>query len=263
MVHQAQSEEDHLREEAEYADAEYRRLGSTTINPLMFRKYEQPTQMWDWRQRVAALLHPVAGKRLLDYGCGQGEEAAYFAKLGARVTAIDISRVGLQVGRDRAEANGLAIDFRYMNCLRTDFPDESFDIVHGSGILHHLGLKNSLREVRRLLVPGGVGAFLEPLQSGEASERAKAVLSRTLPSFLGITPVTSGEENLRLAELDEERSSWSELVAYPYRLTHRLRKALLLPRPLWDVALRLDHLVLSLLPSARRLAGAVVIFVRK
>jgi 2-polyprenyl-3-methyl-5-hydroxy-6-metoxy-1,4-benzoquinol methylase len=263
MVHQAQSEEDHLREEAEYADAEYRRLGGTNISPLMFKKYEHPTQMWDWRQRVAALLHPLAGKRLLDYGCGQGEEAAYFAKLGARVTAIDISQVGLQVGRDRAKANGLAIDFRFMNCLRTEFSDESFDIVHGSGILHHLGLKNSLREVQRLLVPGGVGAFLEPLQSGQASERAKAALSRTLPSFLGITPVTSGEENLRWSELDEERSNWSEFVTYPYRLTYRLRKLLLLPRPVWNLSLRLDHLVLSLFPRAQQLAGAVVIFLRK
>lgn len=252
----------HLREEIELADAEYGRLGSTTINQKILKGYRAPTEMWHWRQRAASVLGPVAGKRLLDYGCGQGEEAAYFASVSAIVTAIDISPVGLRVGRDRAKANGLTIDFRSMNCEHTEFPDASFDIVHGSGILHHIGLETGLREVRRLLVDGGKAIFLEPLQSGPVSEGVKATLSKTLPSSLQLTPVTSGEENLRLEDIEAAGRTWRECAVFPYRLTYRVRK-LFLPQQLWEYSLRLDHWILSQWPGARALAGAAVVFLRK
>ena len=252
----------HIREEIEYANAEYRRPGNTVINQRIFEGYESPKELWHWRQRAASLITPVAGKRLLDYGCGQGKEAAYFARLGAIVTAIDISPVELQVGRDRAKANGLSIDFRSMNCERTDFPDASFDIVHGSGILHHIGLDQSLCEVWRLLVNGGVAVFLEPLQSDPVTEGLKTILSRRLPSFLRLTSLTSGEEDLRLSDIEKAGRLWREFAVFPYHLTYRARK-LFLPPQLWEHSLRLDHWILSRLPAARRLAGAAVIFLRK
>ncbi len=252
----------HIREEIEHANTKHRRPGNTVIDQRIFKGYESPKEPWHWRQRAASMITPVAGKRLLDFGCGQGEEAAYFAQLGAIVTAIDISPVELQVGQDRAKANGLSIDFRSMNCERTDFPDESFDIVHGSGILHHIGLDQSLCEVWRLLVNGGVAVFLEPLRSDPVTEGLKTILSRRLPSAFRLTPATSGEENLRLSDIEKAGRQWREFAVFPYHLTYRVRN-LLLPQPLWAYSLRLDHWILSRLPAARRLAGAAVIFLRK
>jgi SAM-dependent methyltransferase len=43
------------------------------------------------------------------------------------------------------------------------FPDESFDVVFGSGILHHLDLHASLHELSRVMRPGATGLFWEPL----------------------------------------------------------------------------------------------------
>src|SRR5690606_33263595 len=101
-----------------------------------------------------------------DFGCGMGEEAVYFARLGAHVTAIDISEVGVEITRRRAAHNGLAgrIDARVMRADPTELPSASFDVVHGLGILHHLDdLEQALREVARLLKPDGMAIFLEPL----------------------------------------------------------------------------------------------------
>jgi SAM-dependent methyltransferase len=44
-----------------------------------------------------------------------------------------------------------------------EFPDDSFDVVYGGGILHHLEFERALSEVRRVLKPGGLMLFEEPL----------------------------------------------------------------------------------------------------
>ncbi len=149
-----------------------------------------------------------------------------------------------------------------MNCEHTDFPDASFDIVHGSGILHHIGLDQSLCEVWRLLVNGGVAVFLEPLKSDPVTDGLKTILSGRLPSCFRLTSVTSGEEDLRLSDIEKAGRGWREFAVFPYHLIYRVRKPFL-PQQLWEHSLRLDHWILSRLPAARRLAGAAVIFLRK
>lgn len=257
------SKEERLLEEAEFADSEYAAmLGDTHISTRMFEKYRNPLQMWDWRQKAACLLGEIRGKALLDYGCGQGEESAYFAALGAVVTAIDISEVGIRVGRERASSNNLRVDFRVMSCTPTELPNDSFDIVHGMGILHHVGLAEGLSEIHRLLKPGGIAIFLEPLGSSPTIERIKGRLHAVLGRRLGLIPVTSGEENLRLADIRQEVVGWAYRQIYPYRLTYRARK-LFLPKRLWDWSLRLDYKLLAGLPPLRHFAGAAVIHLRK
>lgn len=143
-----------LRDEADFANRDYVPYADRlAINRGMFRKYARPTDTWDWRQMGAILLGDLAGKELLDFGCGMGEEAIYFAKLGASVTAIDISEVGVASLKKRAAYHRLDVRAYEMRCDPTSFPDESFDRIHGMGILHHVGIETALSEVRRLLPP--------------------------------------------------------------------------------------------------------------
>src|SRR5437667_11292967 len=145
--------EQQLREEAAFADSHYAQYANElAVNAAMFRKYTHPKDRWDWRQYGASLLGSVDGRRLLDPGCGMGEEAVYFALRGAHVTAIDISLVGVEIARKRAAYNGVEDRVRaeMMRADQTEFADESFDIVHGFGILHHIGLEAGLCEIRRV-----------------------------------------------------------------------------------------------------------------
>src|SRR5688572_29954928 len=59
--------DDVLRDEAEFSNADYAPYADDlAIQPQMFGKYTNPTDLWDWRQMAALLLGDIAGKDLLD-----------------------------------------------------------------------------------------------------------------------------------------------------------------------------------------------------
>jgi len=249
-----------LREEADFANEDYRpHAGRLEINPDMFRRYCSPAELWDWRQRSAQLLGDVTGKQLLDLGCGLGEESIYFAKLGAHVTAIDISQVGIASVRQRAAFHGLDIRALEMRADPTSFASASFDRIHGLGILHHIGIDAGLHEVARLLRPGGIGVFLEPIGDCRPVELIKACLMRHGRFLAEFDRVTAYERNLTWHEIERATGEFASVALYPYHLLYRAKR-FLPPRALESVR-RADARILARFPVLRRYAGAVVIAV--
>ena len=106
-----------------------------------------------------------AGRRILEYGCGRGSHAFSLARLGADVVGIDLSRVGIRQAITQAREGGLEdrLSFGVMNAEALAFPDGHFDLVCGSGILHHLDLDAACRELARVLKPEGRAVFFEPM----------------------------------------------------------------------------------------------------
>ena len=125
---------------------------------------DAPSARSHWRQVAALLLGDVRGKRLLDFGCGVGGDALHFAQLGARVTGFDSSEVGIAWLKKRAAQLRLALLAIHGRCEATNFAADTFDRVHGHAILHQVGVERGLAEVRRVLRPGGVAVFLEPVR---------------------------------------------------------------------------------------------------
>lgn len=112
------------------------------------------------------LLTESAGSaQVLEYGCGKGSAAFDLAAAGASVTGIDISQVGIDEARQQAQVLGLQaqLSFQLMNAEALSFDDDSFDLVCGSGILHHLDLHTATEQILRVLRPGGRAVFFEPL----------------------------------------------------------------------------------------------------
>lgn len=251
-----------LRDEACHANRDYAPYANDlAIQPGMLRKYATPTDLWDWRQMSALLLGRIAGKELLDYGCGMGEESVYFARLGARVTAIDISDIGVATLKRRAEAHKLDIRAFEMRGDPTSFASASFDRIHGMGILHHVGIDRALAEVWRLLRPGGVAVFLEPMGDNSKVEAAKEFLMKHA-RFLGdFDEVTDHEHNLTWSEIETATRRFSRTFTHPYHLLYRLKR--FLPQRSLDAVRRFDHAALAMMPSLRGIAGGVAIQVVK
>ncbi len=105
--------------------------------------------------KVAELLEPVGGLRILDLGCGTGRHALRLAAAGANVTAIDFSDGMLARARERA--GSLPIHFHTHDLTQPlPFADASFDRIVCGLVLDHIPeLKPLFGEMRRVCSPGG------------------------------------------------------------------------------------------------------------
>ena len=137
-----------------------------------YRLKNRFSHIWHYpsRQRlfseVERLSHNVAGQVVLDYGCGRGESSLKYLTKGATVKGIDISPTYVSDARTKANEAGFSperYEFLVMDAHQLAFDSESFDLVIGEGILHHLEAHIALSEIHRVLRPGGRAVFQEPL----------------------------------------------------------------------------------------------------
>jgi ubiquinone/menaquinone biosynthesis C-methylase UbiE len=109
---------------------------------------------WDtWTYLMGLQL---SGERVLVVGCGSGQDAMLFAKLGAKVSAFDLSPEMLAYGVRLAKQEGLNIEFAEMPAEKMTFPDGSFDIVYCRDILHHVDIPATMREISRVSKPNAL-----------------------------------------------------------------------------------------------------------
>lgn len=109
-----------------------------------------------------ATLMPLSGKRVLDAGCGEGKNAAFLAKQGCSVDAVDVSALAIANGKthwpDVQSVNWIVKDVQAF--LRdTTYQDVRYDAVIAYGIFHCLEDMATVREVieelRRRTTPLG------------------------------------------------------------------------------------------------------------
>lgn len=98
-----------------------------------------------------ALSRYVRGKRVLILGCGRGGVVKTLKSYAKEIIGIDISKRMIGLARESYP------DVRFIIADAEDlpFPDKVFDVVYCSAILHHLDIQAALKEIRRVLIPGG------------------------------------------------------------------------------------------------------------
>lgn len=112
------------------------------------------------------LYRQCVGKEVLDYCCGNGEDAILLAKHGVnKVTGIDISGVSINNCNSYAACEKVSdiTSFRVMDAENLEFDDNNFDVVTEYGCLHHLELEKAFSEISRVLKPAGKAICNEAL----------------------------------------------------------------------------------------------------
>jgi SAM-dependent methyltransferase len=159
---------------------------------------------------------PVAGRDMVDVGCGGGALVRALVGRGARVTGVEISESQL-AGAIRDD-DGSGAHYAVGLAQRLPLPDESADVVVFMRALHHVppaDMLDSFREAARVLRPGGYVYIAEPLPEGDFYEltslvederevraAAQATISRAADAGLDRVDTLEYEVCFRLADLD-------------------------------------------------------------
>lgn len=114
-----------------------------------------------------------AYRRIVDLGCGFGKSTWPLKRRfpQAEVTGLDLAAPCLRLALDKANAAGLAIEFRQADCQATGLADNSVDLVTSTMLIHEIprpALVATLAECARILAPGGLLRFLDFTRTGDA-----------------------------------------------------------------------------------------------
>lgn len=162
---------------------------------------------------------------------------------------INISEVELERGLEEGADSGLQPQGHLMDAHSLDFPADSFDLVYGGSILHHLELDTVLSEIRRVLRPGGRMVFVEPLNINPVAKVTRLLTPRAR---------TDDEVPFGLRELSViHRHFHADLEFYELASVPAGVVSGLLFRneynPLMQAAYRVDTLIKTVAPPARYL----------
>ncbi len=118
-------------------------------------------QWRELRQRTATLARMQPGDAVLDVGCGTGTLAMEVARCvgrAGRVAGVDPGTEQIARARAKAARRNVPIDFQIGVIEQLAFPDQTFDVVFSTLMMHHLPAslkRQGLAEIARVLKPGG------------------------------------------------------------------------------------------------------------
>ncbi len=205
-------------------------------------------------------LQPLQGARALEVGCGSGSLATYLALLGADVTAIDLSDGMVAVTNRRAAANGVADRCHAITAAveELDLPDEYFDIIIGNQVLHHVELELGMKNMARMLAPGGRVAFCEPvLLLPETARRVRN--SRAVTRLFPLRTDSPDERSLGQRELDIITGAFDVSHLETFQIMTRLENFVPVNDRWYRRLEAADRFLLRRLPSSATLGRYVVV----
>lgn len=120
--------------------------------------YHEGPAPWDFGGPQPAVVR-AAGRftgRVLDAGCGSGENALHLASLGLEILGVDVAETALKSARQKARERGLEAEFATVDALHLEVLATKFDTVLDCGLFHTFDTEERLKYVESLKsVTGG------------------------------------------------------------------------------------------------------------
>lgn len=224
-----------------------------------------------WHVVESVKKHYESGARtLLDFGCGGGIYAAIFASLGFRVSAFDISPRSIETARKVAAGHGLSqdIEFSVQRAEDLHYADNTFDVVVGIDVLHHVEIAPSVAESIRVLKPGGIAFFREWIEvPGLDYLRNSAPIRFFFSNEKNLNPcayITQDERKLTKRDLAVIRGLCSAMTERRFYIFARLDRLLRNPQNRSASFMeKADYFLCRKIPSLNKLGGSVVLELSK
>jgi ubiquinone/menaquinone biosynthesis C-methylase UbiE len=173
----------------------HRAMWSSGDYPLMVETFLVPIG-----ERLVDAIGLSPGARVLDIASGTGNAALPAARKGAKVTASDLTPSLLEAGRERAEAEGLELEWVEADAENLPFEDASFDVVMSTiGVMFAPHHQNAADELARVARPGGTIGLLSWTPEGMIGALFRLMKPFAPPPPPGVqpAPLWGSEEHLR------------------------------------------------------------------
>jgi ubiquinone/menaquinone biosynthesis C-methylase UbiE len=155
-----------------------------------------------------------ASSAVLEIAPGPGYLAIELAKLGLRVTGLDISRSFVRIAKENATRAGLDIDFRLGDAAAMPFPPDSFHFIACRAAFKNFADPvRALCEMHRVLRPGGT-ALIVDMRSDATSAAIAAEVAK-----MRLRPVGAWVTRLTLSSLRKRaysREAFAQMIALTY-----------------------------------------------
>lgn len=211
---------------------------------------------------LLGLERKLQGRNILECACGTGKLTTVLAQQAESVRSFDISPQSVKITRQRIEKKHLKnVKVEVASMEDLPYQDESFDIVVGLFILHHLAdLEQGIRQISRVLAPGGKAVFYET----SGSNPILIFWRKYLTGRWGIPKLgTKDEHPLTKEDLETIASTFggTTIVSYPrFRFFGKLYFQLLqnfkIAKPLFE---GLDNVVYRCFPFFRKYSYQVMV----
>jgi len=164
-----------------------------------------------WHTYTLVRSRDWRNKRVLVVGCGFGEDVIRMSCLAGEVYGFDISPESLEIANTRCarDARGKVV-LDVMAAEQVLYPDDFFDCVYVRDILHHVEIKEAMKEISRVCKDGGVvvglemyaHSILEKIRNSKIVE--KFFYNKMKEIIYGSNDIYITEDERKLTEVDIE-----------------------------------------------------------
>lgn len=197
-------------------------------------------------------------KKVLDYGCGTGVHLSWLAERFQNVTGVDLSQASINKALANKPAN---VELVVGDCENLPFANEAFDVVFDGGTFSSLDFEKALREIHRVLKPGGLLAGIETLGHNPLTN-----IKRKLNILLGKRTSWAGDHIFKMQSLEVVKKYFNIQELRFFHLISWVAFPLVW-FPGGKVLLKclegLDHVLITLVPPLKKYSFKVVFVLKK
>lgn len=221
-----------------------------------------------WKIYQLAIEKYFLGSIALDFGCGPGDNSIRFASIGYKVKGFDISQANINMA-DKVFLKyfpDTRPNFIVSTAENLPYEDNSFDIIIGIDILHHVDIEKSIKECWRVLKPRGSAIFREPIEVKLFETiRNLWIIKKIFPKSASFeNHITEDEKKLTSHDLKIIEKTFLNLEIERFLFLSRLdkifRKKDSTKKSLLEVC---DYYLFKFFPFLKPLGGAVIIKLKK